>query len=70
MSQSPQIGSRFLTEKTNYVLIAVIAVLLYVAIPSNRVKVSNDKKMSKVGKGDLIGMSQSPQIGSRFLTEK
>ena len=63
-SQSPQIGSMFLTYKKGF----FIPVSVYVAIPSNRVNVSY-KNISKLEKSlKEKGLSQSPQIGSMFLT--
>ena len=63
LSQSPQIGSMFLT---NQIIVLTTRNLHGVAIPSNRVNVSYviaHQKKSRNGK-----LSQSPQIGSMFLT--
>ena len=91
-SQSPQIGSMFLTFEKIYCYRKASCSL--VAIPSNRVNVSYRKNKSKKwSKGifvaipsnrvnvsylqekglsleELEKMSQSPQIGSMFLTDK
>ena len=61
-SQSPQIGSMFLTGKG--VLMGNVEL---VAIPSNRVNVSYTELATESAQF-LSGMSQSPQIGSMFLT--
>ena len=61
-SQSPQIGSMFLTRE---VICESLLDLKKVAIPSNRVNVSYIKK--EVDQKHQL-MSQSPQIGSMFLT--
>ena len=68
MSQSPQIGSMFLTE-CSACRKKMETELLQVAIPSNRVNVSYEERRKRIKKkgGD---MSQSPQIGSMFLTNK
>ena len=63
MSQSPQIGSMFLTsdeEKEEWYR------RKQVAIPSNRVNVSYTQRLLRLTKSGL--RSQSPQIGSMFLT--
>ena len=92
MSQSPQIGSMFLTKRhkkdrlcgrsvvaipSNRVNVSYIAIFEYrtkdnytVAIPSNRVNVSYQKKTIQPKAPGRGLMSQSPQIGSMFLTNK
>ena len=68
VSQSPQIGSMFLTQ------IMQIEIWRWlkerkVAIPSNRVNVSYIKNVRVFWNNhNFLVMSQSPQIGSMFLT--
>ena len=66
-SQSPQIGSMFLTDIT---LPWGRACGLKVAIPSNRVNVSYEIVNLERNVNKRGGWSQSPQIGSMFLTTK
>ncbi len=65
-SQSPRIGSMFLTRQLTWVRLS--AEPLQVAIPSNRVNVSYEEVMQS-WLLSVLG-SQSPQIGSMFLTWK
>ena len=88
MSQSPQIGSMFLTDKLGedlkiklcrnplksgqcflqiYLSSWKFFKCFYVAIPSNRVNVSYLEGLKESG---FPVKSQSPQIGSMFLTTK
>ena len=62
-SQSPQIGSMFLT---GFFYALIFCFFYLVAIPSNRVNVSYSLANTKRRKN--IIQSQSPQIGSMFLT--
>ena len=66
LSQSPQIGSMFLTkEHPKMIILATSAA--QVAIPSNRVNVSYVEGRTTADDEVLAG-SQSPHIGSMFLT--
>ena len=65
-SQSPQIGSMFLTI---IILWLFLIGFMKVAIPSNRVNVSY-RCLPQLKIEKVIYTSQSPQIGSMFLTRK
>ena len=65
VSQSPQIGSMFLTE--SFIKVKTCITKSQVAIPSNRVNVSYLLTGTRKRQRSFFG-SQSPQIGSMFLT--
>ena len=68
MSQSPQIGSMFLTH--NLLVVWMDYCKVDVAIPSNRVNVSYNGLTARPSFSRQYALSQSPQIGSMFLTLK